>query len=397
MTNVTIRGGAGAPDQVINFADSAGLALATAIAAEVNGNHGINVAVYANGGAQLPAASFGALVADGKIPVTIHAAAGTQNQSVVAGIGGVRYTTTAGENLWIAGAGADTIYAGTSTVSGNTLFAAGKGDRIFLGAGTVFVTETGTNAAIRAAGGAAVITDAGVNNTVTGGIGPETIYGGQHGTYNLGLGTALLVNTVKGGTETVRGHAKGVETVIGGTADLILAGSSLLTYYGQGAGSATVSGSGADTLLGGSNNSSITFTGTGNAAMVAGTGNQTLTGAHATGNLTLFGGKGDNVLIGGKGNDLFVVAAGLETLTGAGGANSYVITDFGTTSRVDVITDFNPAKDSIGLFGYGAEPAADEAALASATISGNVTTVSLTDGTKIEFLGAPQLQSFNFF
>jgi Ca2+-binding RTX toxin-like protein len=397
MGYVTIRGGAGAPDQVINFTDSAGLALATAIAGEVNSHPAINVKLYANGGSQVAAASYGALVVDGKKTVTIEAAAGTRNQSVVAGIGGVRYSETAGESLWLAGAGADTIYAGTSTVSGNTLFAAGKGDRIFLGAGAVSVTETGTNAAIKAAGGRAVITDSGTNNTVTGGSGAETIYGGRQGNYDLGSGAALLVNTVKGGTETVRGNAKGTETVLGGTADVIIAGASKLVFFGEGTGSATVSGAGADSLVGGGNNSSITFSGTGNAEMVSGVGNQTLTGAAATGNLTLFGGPGDNVLIGGTGNDAFVVGSGFETLTGGGGANSYVFTSTGTTSRVDVITDFNPAKDSVGLYGYGSEPGADQAALDSATTSGGVTTISLTDGTKVEFLGAPVLQSSDFF
>jgi hypothetical protein len=249
MGIVTIRGGKGAPDQVISFSNSAGLALAMAIANEVNANPGINVKVFNKGGSQVAEASYGALVVDGKIPVTVQAAVGTQNQSVVAGVCGIRYTATAGETAWIAGAGADTIYAGVSTLTGNTLFAAGKGDRIFLGAGAATVTETGTKAMIAAAGGAAVIIDSGSNNTVKGGAGAETIFGARAGTYDLGSGAATLVNTVKGGSETVRAHAGGGETITGGTSDLIYAGTSQLVYIGEGAGSATVSGSGADTLV----------------------------------------------------------------------------------------------------------------------------------------------------
>lgn len=394
MGNVTIRGGKGEPDQVIAFTDSGGLALASSIAADVNAHPGINVKVYKNGGSQVPAASFGAIVADGKIPVTIQAAAGTKSQSVVAGAGGVRYTATTGEALWVAGAGADTIYAGVSTVAGNTLFAAGKGDRIFLGAGAATVMETGTNAAIKGAGGAAVITDSGANNTVTGGAGAETIFGGRQGTYDLGAGAALVVNTVKGGTETVRAHPNATETVLGGTADIIFAGNSTLTYIGEGAGAATISGTGADTLIGGANNSSVLFSGSGNAALVAGVGNQTLTGAAATGNLNLFGGAGNEVLVGGSGNDVLETGSGFETLSGGAGTNLFGFANQGTTARAVVVTDFNTSDDLIQLQGFS--PNASQTVLASQTTAGGVTSVMLPDGTSVQFLGAPVLSASNF-
>jgi hypothetical protein len=57
MGIVTIRGGKGAPDQVISFSNSAGLALAMAIANEVNANPGINVKVFNKGGSQVAEAS----------------------------------------------------------------------------------------------------------------------------------------------------------------------------------------------------------------------------------------------------------------------------------------------------------------------------------------------------
>jgi hypothetical protein len=86
-------------------------------------------------------------------------------------------------------------------------------------------------------------------------------------------------------------------------------------------------------------------------------------------------------------------------LTGGGGQNVYVFVATAGTTRTDVITDFDPARNAIEFFGYNytSEAAADAAALASATTTGGVTTVSLSDGTHIQFLGAPTLKSFNFF
>jgi hypothetical protein len=63
-----------------------------------------------------------------------------------------------------------------------------------------------------------------------------------------------------------------------------------------------------------------------------------------------------------------------------------------------VITDFDPTRNAIEFYGYDpTEAATDKAALASATKSGNITTVSLSDGTHIQFLGAPTLTAANFF
>jgi Ca2+-binding RTX toxin-like protein len=111
----------------------------------------------------------------------------------------------------------------------------------------------------------------------------------------------------------------------------------------------------------------------------------------------LFGGPGNDLLVGGTGNNLFIAESGNETLTGGGNSDSYVFISTPCTTRTDVITNSNPNVDAIGLFGYGSEPGADQAALASATQSGGNSVVSLTDGTTIIFTGATTLNSYNFF
>jgi Ca2+-binding RTX toxin-like protein len=99
-------------------------------------------------------------------------------------------------------------------------------------------------------------------------------------------------------------------------------------------------------------------------------------------------------MLGGTGNDFFLAGTANETLSGGGGYNDYIFLS-GTATRVDTVTDFNPAKDVIGLFGYGTS--ADAAALASATTANGSTTVTLTDGTTIVLPGVTHLTSVNFF
>jgi Ca2+-binding RTX toxin-like protein len=402
MGTVTIRGGTGQPDQSFVFTDAGALALATSIATVVNGDLSIKVKLYDNGGVFTTAGSVGAVVIDGSKAVSVTAAAGTKKQYVMAGKDGVDYTAAAGESVSIAGVGADTINAGQSTVSGNKIVAAGSHDLIDLGAGAATVTESGQFARINGGAGNAVIHDSGVNDTVTAGSGTETIFAGKSGRYNLGSGTDIVYDsTAKGASDTIDANLAGAYTVYGGTSDLISSNTGLYFVGGSG-GSTTIKGSGSDVVLGGPGGS-INFRATGDATFVAAAGGDTFNGAAATGYNTLFTSStsgGGDVLIGGQGNNEFILEGDNATLTGsnaASAADNYVFVNNGPTSQTVVITNFNTVNDAIGLIGYGSEPGADAAALASATTANGVTTVSLTDGTKIELLGAPTLHSYNFF
>jgi Ca2+-binding RTX toxin-like protein len=333
---------------------------------------------------------------------------GTGSDTIIGGSGTVTINGGKGANQIQLGSGTtDLLSNGTDTIGGATGSATvtASGDPLYFGSsgGTVFNAQA-AGTIIGGTGG----------NTVTGGAGNLLVFGVSALTYTGGAGGATLIgggagNTVTGGAGTLLAFASGnmTYTGTGGAATVIGGGGALNAALGTGGGIAYGGPGGGDTLstasgtqsilVGGGAGDVLTATGSGADILVAGGGAETINASAATGNLVIFGGPGSDVLSGGTGNDLFVAEPGSETLTGGGGTNSYVFIDFGKSSRTDVITDFNPNRDAIGLFGYGGEPGADTAALASATTANGITTISLTDGTTIQLLGAPTLHSYNFF
>jgi Ca2+-binding RTX toxin-like protein len=200
------------------------------------------------------------------------------------------------------------------------------------------------------------------------------------------------------GGDTVNTYGAGIATISAANSAVVNMSGAGMDFIG-GNGNFTLNGlnnTGILAVADAGTSSDMVITGTGNdSAILNGTG--TINGAALTGNTVLFGGAGPGVLFGGAGNDLFTTESGNLTMSGGGGTNSYIFIDNVQTSRTDLITDFNPNTDAIGLFGYGAEPAADEAALNSAVTPGGNTVVTLTDGTTILLAGAPTLHSSNFF
>jgi hypothetical protein len=304
-----------------------------------------------------------------------------------------------GSNAFVSSQGSDTIIGSSAADTVNATAAA-----LYFGAsGTSVVNVQGPSTIIGGTGG----------NTVTGGAGDQLIFGSSSLDYIGGAGSATIIgggggNTVTGGSGNLLIFASSSLTYngTGGAATIIGGGGAVNAYLGAGGGIAygspggndtLASGSGLSILVGGGGGDLLVASGAANDTMVAGGGNETLTGSGATGSLVLFGGPGNDVLIGGTGNDLFIAEPGNATMTGGGGTNSYVFIATPGTTRTDVITDFNPNQDAIGLFGYGAEPGADAAALASATSAGGNTVVTLSDGTSIVMVGAPTLHSYNFF
>lgn len=95
-----------------------------------------------------------------------------------------------------------------------------------------------------------------------------------------------------------------------------------------------------DSLLGGD----------GNDYLSGGLGDDTLYGGF--GNNTLYGGQGNDVLIGGPGNDVLSGDKGQDILTGGGGSDLFILATSAATpdfTQADVITDFQPGIDKIGL------------------------------------------------
>jgi Ca2+-binding RTX toxin-like protein len=165
-------------------------------------------------------------------------------------------------------------------------------------------------------------------------------------------------------------------------------GTGSLSFVG-GVGSSTVFGNGATSIFGAAGGS-ITFNQQTNGPgdFYAGAGNETLNAALSTQAVSLTGSTLTSAtasLVGGSGADTLVSGAGSTTLTGGAGANvfRFLASVDGSTTQATV-TDFN-ASDTVQLIGYGSVAAAN--ALAGATTIGNSTTITLSDNTKITFLG----------
>jgi Ca2+-binding RTX toxin-like protein len=90
--------------------------------------------------------------------------------------------------------------------------------------------------------------------------------------------------------------------------------------------------------------------------------------------------------VAGSANDTIVAGTGSETITGGAGSDlmSFVKSIVSVTSPSDSITNFT-SSDAVALYGYGSSAAA--AALSAATSAGGNTTITLSDNTKITFVG----------
>jgi Ca2+-binding RTX toxin-like protein len=291
---------------------------------------------------------------------------GSSGAETVNASGSALYFGTTGATTFNAsGTGSDTIVGGTN---GNTV-SGGGGSQVIFGCSTLNYTG---------GAGAATLIGGGGGNTVTGGAGNELVFASSSLTYSGGTGAATLI----GG---------------GGALTANLGAGGGIAYGGPNGNNTLNTGSGLSILVGAGSGDRLAASGTADDTLIAGAGAETLRGSGSSGNLVLFGGSGSDLMVGGTGNNLFIAGTGNETLTGGGTSDNFLFAAVSGTTRTDVINGFNPNVDAIGLFGYGAEPEVDQAALNSATQSGGNTIVSLTDGTTIVFTGTPTLTANNFF
>jgi len=151
-------------------------------------------------------------------------------------------------------------------------------------------------------------------------------------------------------------------------------------------------GSGTTTLFGGGDGDLLSARGFSKTTLVASSGNATLTGAASSADNTYYALAGGNVVLqGGNGADTFVIGAGNTTVDGGPGRDliSIVAGGQGTVT----VRSFNAA-EKITLQGYAAGEA--NRALSAAAASGTPANLVLSDGTKVIFLGATQLDARSF-
>ena len=223
-------------------------------------------------------------------------------------------------------------------------------------------------------------------------------FGGHGGLYFLSTSSNLFVgSTAANGADTVVGETGGNETVFGGTHDVVYANSSSLTFIGNG-GNATINGGAGNDTVYVNSGSNIAYYATPSgspatiAELIAGAGNNTISAATATAAAVEFvATSGNSSLVGGTGDDTFFAGMGDSTFTGGGGDNDYAF-ESGAVGGTDIITDFKSG-DILLFLGYGNNEAS--AALATETQSGGFTTITLTDNTKIVFVGYVSLNGSN--
>jgi hypothetical protein len=288
--------------------------------------------------------------------------AGALNTVIEVGsVGGERVIFTGGTNEFIGsstGVGGDTIVSG----SGDDTIDTGSGpSTVFAGTGNTLI----------------YLHDAGVSD-------PDSTVPGGGDIVNMQAGTSTVY--ADGVTDTVYAVATG--TIIGDTGKL------LITSDG---GTVTVVGGVGDVsgyLTAGSDFTFTNASGDSSAVFNAGAGNETLDGAGAAGGFSFFAdttaGDASTVsdsVTGGSGADFFSTGTGMEDITAGTGYSGFEIAS--VAGGTITINDFSAA-DSVNFFGFTVAQETAYLQSNSTTAGGNLT-VTLGDGTTIEFTGITSL------
>jgi Ca2+-binding RTX toxin-like protein len=128
---------------------------------------------------------------------------------------------------------------------------------------------------------------------------------------------------------------------------------------------------------------------------VGGSGSETLDASLSKGVGELYGANdpaGHDLLIAGQNAQFLTAGTGSDTLVGGGGENGFFFWSGYDGGRNDVISNFS-AIDYVYLGGYG--PGGAAAAIAGATTTGGSTTITLSDNTKITFIGVTGSTALN--
>jgi Ca2+-binding RTX toxin-like protein len=328
-------------------------------------------------------AAAGLDVLSGDAGIAMFVGADTLNGTGGSASGTSTIVATGGNNLFSIdknttynislGNGSDTVYAngsGLTDMGGgvnlvtvdkgvNTVFASGVSDTIVSGTGSATIGSGGAKAKIYTGSGNSFVASGGANSTIVAGTGATTIFAGADSTTFLTNSSSPLFIAAGNASSTVVGGATS-PTIFGN------AGSNI-TYFN----STNASG----------------------AILIAGAGSETLNASGSTTGNAMFAGANNSTLIGGTGSDLIVGSAGTGTLTGGAGSDLFIFNK-GAAGGTFVITDFAKGSDVVLLSRYATTEIAS--AVGSAVVSGNTTSITLTDNTKITFSGITSVDASMF-
>ncbi|MEH2011610.1 calcium-binding protein [Nostoc sp.] len=180
--------------------------------------------------------------------------------------------------------------------------------------------------------------------TIIGATGQSNIIDGSTALSNISIAADLSQNTVIvsgiANSEPLTFNVENFINVIGTSGNDTIIGNDLSNFLQGGKGNDIINGNdGSDVLIGGAGNDFIDG-GDGNDGALGGAGND-----------NLIGGFGNDVFDGGAGNDTVTGGGNLDVLTGGAGFDLFPY--FSPTEGGDLILDFTPGKDQIGISASG--------------------------------------------
>jgi len=347
---------------------------------------------------QFASAAGTALVLTGTV------APGTGYRVLETGPGTVFLTSTTGMSR-----GGTNIDGGTLVLAGPG--AAGGAPVQFTGGGVLVIGTAGPAGVVTVGGDAAPDTVFAGSGALIGGIGKMTVINGNGASTVDGSNVAGGANTVFGGVGGgffQSSALPGANLLVAGTGAATLEGSATGTQYNldptvqdqlyangtasdmllAGGGSETLSGSGAsgNNLYVGSTGSDLIVAGAGSDTVTAGTGLQTIFGG--SGSTTIRQTGGSETIIGGSGADTMLPGSGNATVYGGIGADLYDVVA-GQAGGTEIIFNFRPGTDLVRLTGYA--QGAGATALQTALVTGGSTIVTLSDQSRLVFVGISNL------
>jgi hypothetical protein len=283
--------------------------------------------------------------------LTAHTPTGIRNAtSLIASVSGNQYY----------GLTPDQLVAGPAVLTNNTSLTAAPG------VGSVPSGVTGSQVTISQAGALARTGSAFASVLITGSH--DTLIAGSGGVSLVATGSDARVATLAGVSDTLDLRNSG--TVLSAGHDSISA-----------AGTVWVVASGQDTIHAGAGRTDLTGRAGGASTVVGGGGGFIYDGQG--GALDYTGGAGSALIKAGAGEATIRFGTGATTLTLGAGAARLIFT--GGHGGSDTIQGFDPKRDTITYQGFTAS------AVASQATSAGATRLTLTDGTKITFLGGSGL------
>ena len=219
-------------------------------------------------------------------------------------------------------------------------------------------------------------------DTIIGGSGAATVNATSYASDFVFAGSGALNFTGGIGASTILGNAAGTASITGGVGSVIAIAYGSTSFTG-GAGAATVAAFGGSVTING---------GAGIGLYVGAPGGQNRI-SQGTGQATMYGGgDGDIIAAGSVGGGILVAGRGTETLIGGTGADLFAVLH-GNASNA-VVRNFIPGQDFMNFAGFSTTEATN--ALAASVLIAGSRQLTLSDGTRILFVGVTGLTTASF-